>query len=223
MTVRPLCLCLTLLAAVPAAAVRAPHAPMSERTFGVGGLRPSPVDLSHLAAAYRARPPSGERRLKSAPALPPRWDARELGLVTSVKSQGSYGACWAFATAAAIETALKKGGETDGGNDFDLSENHLATHAVGFDFGFDDGGNNQLAAALLTAWRDPVHERDDPYAHPSSTTNPPPVRHVQNIVWLPEGDPENSSEAKLEIGRRYKQAVVDYGAVAVGYFHAASC
>lgn len=214
---------LSLTIAAPALAVRAPSAQSFVRAHGAGGLRPSPVDLSHLAAACRARTRQAGRRLASVDGLPSRWDARELGLVTSVKSQKPYGTCWAFATAAALETALKKNGETDAGGDFDLSENHLATHDVGFDFGFDDGGDNQLAAALLTAWRDPVGERDDPYAHPESVANPPPVRHVQNIVWLPTGSPTNSPEVMLEIGRLYKQAVVDYGAVSVGYYHVASC
>ena len=214
---------LSLVIALPATAVRGPRTMRYGRTAGAGGLRPSPVDLSHLFGAYRMRRQSDGRLLKAAPGLPSRWDSRELGIVTSVKAQGSYGTCWAFATAAALETALAKNGETDGGKDFDFSENHLATHDVGFGFGFDDGGNNQLAAALLTAWRDPVRESDDPYAHPDSVANPPPVRHVQNIVWLPENDPTNSPQVRLEIGRRYKQAVVDYGAVSVGYVHASSC
>lgn len=219
---RLFCCLLSLIPFASALSACAPRAAVPARAFG-GGWRPSPVDLSHLAAACRGRSAAGGRRLMAANDLPSRWDAREMGLVTPVKSQGQYGTCWAFATAAALETALKKGGETDGGSDFDLSENHLATHQVGFAFGYDDGGNNQLAAALLTAWRDPVREGDDPYGHPSSTTNPPPVRHVQNIVWLPAEEAGCSDEEKLEISRCYKQAVIDYGAVSVGYYHVASC
>lgn len=55
-------------------------------------------------------------------AFPSRYDPRELGLVTSVKDQGNYGTCWAFAIANCMESnALKKGlGE------YDLSEYQLA-------------------------------------------------------------------------------------------------
>ncbi|MBR4760252.1 MAG: hypothetical protein IK078_08920 [Lachnospiraceae bacterium] len=52
-----------------------------------------------------------------------RYDSREHGRVTSVKNQGRYGTCWAFATIAAMESALISNKVTN--NSIDLSEAHL--------------------------------------------------------------------------------------------------
>ena len=169
--------------------------------------------------------------LKAAAPLPSRWDSREKGWVTSIKNQGRYGTCWAFATMASLETAVLKA--TQGAVTNDYSENHMATHDVGFQFGFSVGGNNQLAAALLTAWRDPLKEADDPYGHPTSVVDLPPCCHVQDIVWLPERFcPIFTEDAQYEVGplednrevdEAYKRAVMEYGAVAVGYYHCWAC
>ncbi|MCR5842678.1 MAG: hypothetical protein K6G66_01845 [Oscillospiraceae bacterium] len=72
-------------------------------------------------------------RVSGGDSLPERFDLREQGLVTSVKSQAPWGTCWAFSTMGASESsilhdlhmtaeeyALKYGGELD------LSERHLA-------------------------------------------------------------------------------------------------
>ena len=64
-----------------------------------------------------------------ADSFPPRYDPRELGLVTAVKNQNPYGTCWAFAIASSMESnALVKGYGA-----YDLSEYQLAymcTHAA---------------------------------------------------------------------------------------------
>ncbi len=55
--------------------------------------------------------------------LPAKYDLRELGLITSVKNQGSCGSCWAFAGVAAMESALLK----QSNQSFDLSEQELVS------------------------------------------------------------------------------------------------
>ena len=186
-----------------------------ERT---SGLMPSPVDRSYLAKAYRTRAESKSRLrlLKGAEdELPTRWDSREHGWVTSVKDQSPYGTCWAHATMACLETAFLKGTNGTATNDF--SENHLAAHRVGFagEVDFDIGGNEYISLALLTAWRDPLNEADDPYAHPTSVVTSPPVCHVQNAVMLP-------ARANALDNDVLKRAVRDYGAVSVSYYHSGS-
>ena len=44
--------------------------------------------------------------------LPASYDARKEGLVTTVKNQGKYGACWTFGTIAAVETNILLNGGT---------------------------------------------------------------------------------------------------------------
>ena len=215
----------------PAMAVRAPRRAKADEWTGrlqSGGLRPATVDFSHLRTALKAQKPSRSRLLKAAVPLPSKWDSREKGWVTSIKDQGKYGTCWAFATVAALETAGLK--VTQGAVTNDYSENHMATHDVGFQFGFADGGNNQLAAALLTSWRDPLRDEDDPYPNPDSEIDLPPCCHVQDIVQLPErycpffegvGAQYEVGvlEDNREVDEAYKRAVMEYGAVSIGYFH----
>ena len=65
--------------------------------------------------------------------FPEKFDLRERGIVTPVKSQIPWGTCWTFGTSAACETSLLSmlGLTTEGykekfGVDMDISERHLA-------------------------------------------------------------------------------------------------
>lgn len=59
--------------------------------------------------------------LGSIQSLPANYDAREHGLVTRIKNQGSCGSCWAFARTAAFEAALIKAGKATAAQ-LDLAE-----------------------------------------------------------------------------------------------------
>ena len=65
--------------------------------------------------------------------FPEKFDLRERGTVTPVKSQSPWGTCWSFATIAASETSIlesfgltTKSYRERFGEDLDLSEKHLA-------------------------------------------------------------------------------------------------
>ena len=54
---------------------------------------------------------------------PTRWDWRDHNGVTAVRNQGSCGSCWAFASAATMESAIL----INGGSNVNLSEQHLVS------------------------------------------------------------------------------------------------
>jgi len=55
--------------------------------------------------------------------LPARWDWRDHNGVTAVRNQGSCGSCWAFASAAIMESAIL----INDGSEVNLSEQHLVS------------------------------------------------------------------------------------------------
>ena len=100
--------------------------------------------------------------------FPEKFDLREKGLVSAVKSQGNFGTCWSFAASGALETSLIKNSPF-----IDLSELHLAYFSF---FGdntpsnpetgansFIAGGHMGYAAASYARWTGPVDESLLPY------------------------------------------------------------
>lgn len=104
--------------------------------------------------------------------LPESYDMRRDGLATSVKSQGEYGACWAFSAMNSLESTMVAADP-----DVDLSEWHLAYYAYSDTFGFpagkdannspkdrfELGGNFEILSPMLTGWIGPVSEKKFPY------------------------------------------------------------
>lgn len=133
----------------------------------------------------------------------PIYDLRTQGLLTPVKSQGSCGCCWTFASMSSIESSwLKTGYGT-----FDLSEQNVRTcHGFTLDSidGTCTGGNPKKTAAYLSRRDGPVLESQSPYNTSSTETcdsSFTPVSYVGELRLVP-GTPDV-----------LKQAILDYGAL----------
>ncbi len=145
--------------------------------------------------------------VNSSAQFPGSYDLRSYGYVTSVKDQGSCGACWAFATCAAIESSYL----VQGGSTIDLSEDNL-NDCHSFNEAPCTGGSFYMAQALMSMHQGIYSEAQDPYT--PSTVNcilggpfpPSPWGFVEEIRFLPG----NVNDIK--------QALMTYGAVATTMF-----
>ncbi|KAJ9533764.1 hypothetical protein QJQ45_026849 [Haematococcus lacustris] len=108
---------------------------------------------------------SGARPGRNLQVLPDSVDWRALGKVTSVKDQGNCGACWAYAAAAAIESAYLIARPSVSAADVDMSEQQLVScvnaangnwTSRGCDGGWSDEAiNYSVSTPLLTEARYP--------------------------------------------------------------------
>ena len=160
------------------------------------GYVPSPLDRSYLTSAKNIV------EIQKALPLPSSYDLRTTGKLTSVRNQGSCGACWTFGTMASLESSLMPG-ETR-----DFSENNL-NNLAGFDLAPCLGGNADMSTAYLMRWDGPVDESDDPYGTHGITPSPSGLsvrKHTENIIFLPQrsGPLDNDT---------IKTAVMTYGAL----------
>ena len=139
--------------------------------------------------------------------IPSKFDLRNYGYVTSVKTQGSNGNCWAFATMATLESCILKAL----GDGLDLSEANLKNLFMRYgDYGWkmetNTGGYASMGYNYLTSWLGPVLESDDPYILNeifSKVFNS--IMHVQNVLFI--------QRTSLNDTEEIKKIIMTYGAV----------
>lgn len=100
-----------------------------------------------------------------------------------IKSQGSLGTCWAFASLTALESSLLPEQK------YDFSEDHLSLNHS-FNISQEEGGEYAMVIAYLSAWQGPVLEKDDPYADGKTNPKLKPKKHVQQVEILASKDLE---------------------------------
>ncbi|MGN1418742.1 MAG: C1 family peptidase, partial [Acutalibacteraceae bacterium] len=129
----------------------------------------------------KQRPAEQSSIFRQASSLPAKYDSRENNLVTAVKDQGDYGACWAFSAMSVSETSLiNEYPETFNIQNTDLSEAHLAyftysktvdplkltsgdyTKLNASDY-LNIGGNLYFATFTLAKWVGAADEKIMPY------------------------------------------------------------
>ena len=145
-----------------------------------GGWVPDRADTSHLPTAYRTCLSQGT--LKLGASIPASYDMRNSSLLTPVRDQMGYNTCWAFSTLASVESCVRR----QEGMSLDLSENNVINRS-GYNRPFNDYGSAMQAIAYLLRWDGPVLESEDAYPRDGkSPADLSPVRHVQEIYWVPK-------------------------------------
>ena len=156
--------------------------------------------------------------------IPSYYDSRERCVITSVKSQGSYGLCWAFSALAVSESGLISAGDAD--ESVDLSEWHLAhyNHGDAYDpLGnaegdstalqnyLKNGSNNVFTTFALANWAGAALESK--YAYNSSMSGlsdsaaMDDAYHLANAYWINAKDTVN-----------IKSYIMKNGAVGLSYY-----
>ena len=165
--------------------------------------------------------------------IPDRYDAREDGLVTSVKNQASTGACWSFAAISAAETSAIKNGFADK-DTVDYSEAHLTwfglrslsdnmddpTYGDGIfsSSPFTDGGNWMRSVFALARWSGAEDESNAPFnGFPDAMGNYGENSRYNSVAHL-----QNSKYISPDDETGIKQAILDCGSITASYYYSLS-
>ncbi|WP_298525489.1 C1 family peptidase [uncultured Methanobrevibacter sp.] len=123
--------------------------------------------------------------------LPIRFDLRDFNWNASVKDQGYSTACWAFASAEALESALLK----SSGLNIHFSANNMQNTMLlysRYGSAHMGGANNLVAAGYLLSWLGPIPEENDTFDEVGKIS---PIfqsnLHVQDIVFLSNVNHDN--------------------------------
>jgi predicted secreted protein len=130
---------------------------------------------------------------------------------TPIRDQASCGSCWAFATAGVFEQAIKK---TDGSSK-DLSEQFLVScNTDGYNC--ENGGDwahkyHQSTLAMNQTAAGAVYETDFPYTATDGSCSKAYTHHERISSWA-----YVDSSSDVPSVSNLKQAIYDYGPIAVG-------
>ncbi|MBR1437122.1 MAG: hypothetical protein IJ587_01165, partial [Synergistaceae bacterium] len=203
------------------------------------GYIPFHIDLSHLDDNPPVEESYSPVPLYKAGNIPETYDLRNVGgnsYVTGIKSQGSYGTCWAHAAIGAIESNLLMKGL----GIHDLSEMQLAwytfrgndksktfdsLHSSPFKTVMNRGGNALYSAAMFTRLSGPTAESELAYGSTQPTKGSPddyPLAvRLRDVYYLRMGERENdrlninvSSTERDNVKRR----IMENGSVMASYY-----
>lgn len=144
--------------------------------------------------------------------LPKYFNLNDWGWVSSIKDQGSMGACWAFGITGSLESALLKAT----GVEYTFSVNNMKDLMLKYSsFGSlsDEGGLGFFGVAYLLSWLGAFSEEYDTYDELGKLS---PIifdvakYHVHDVVIIPPR--KNVTDNNL-----LKRAIIDYGSLIVGY------
>ena len=144
--------------------------------------------------------------------LPVKFDARDWGWASPLKEQGDNFACWAFASAGALEGSLLKAT----GVLYNISENNIQNLQLRY-YLYGDKRNNGTGFAYSAlghalSWFGVVMSEDDPYNERGMISK---VVETENRIHL--------QDAKFIFGGRedtvelLKEAILKYGAVSIQF------
>lgn len=183
------------------------------------------LSIAFFIAAFTAITPAA-----SADTLPSAYNNNPSSLqyMTSVKDQGDFGVCWAFAAIACCETeAVKNHGVSP--DEIDLSELHLAyfgyngerstgDNVVAYSPFYQHGGYSQLPIFTLSNWIGLVDESVAPYQslaqNPSNFSLDSSLMY-QNVEYYLENAYSYSLPNDID---KVKEAIMTYGAVQTSYY-----
>lgn len=164
---------------------------------------------------------------------PSSYDAREAGLVSSVKNQAGWGVCWAFSAVTTAESAYKR----LNGTEKDLSETQLVHFFYNDDIAGPDGGlegdavksigepptqrggNSIFTTFAMARWTGIADEAaDSSLVFPNDTSSNElsipgqfaytDAMHLENAYWISMQDADS-----------VKKAIMEYGTVGISYYY----
>ena len=164
--------------------------------------------------------------------LPESYDSHEKGFVTSIKTQGKSGPCWAFAIISTLESNYLKENNLRVKKDWeiDFSEMNMIFNLNKgtslnnpYEFDFELSGNNEMASAYFASGRGPVFEQDDIYKlnyearDYKENLNKKACKYIKKIIYVP--DPDKNDEISLKNHRELvKKFIYENGSVATNIY-----